>query len=415
MLGVPALAGEVVGLLRSVDEPGARHETLRALAGAELDELFGVLASGSLPLPDVTPDAVPFGTPTARALSHLQREALLDAIRTTPPAGLRRFLEETVTGEADAGARRAALEVLAPVATASDLPYAITLVHEELPRRSREFEALVATVLERDARGYARIQDELSTKDEPVRAALIHGVGSASSVEAMRLLNRLLFNNDPRLVLALGEIARLAEVLAPPYDGTVVEAVRGFLSSTDPAVLAAAAEAVAAFDDATAVRDLIPLVDHDSSQVRSAARLALSDLTDLDFSDSQRWLLWYDAEREWWDSRWPALRPALRAAERDTIVPLLAETVSRRLERESLVTEIIPHLGHPDEVVRRLACQSLGQLGVWSATPSLLAAMNDPDEAVARSAWRALCTITRQDLAFDFTSCARFLEQAGEQ
>ena len=411
----PAAGGQgVVEVLREVGSPAAASEALAQLAQADLGEVFDVLASGSLPLANVAEDA-PLGTMRATALTADQRGCLLATLGATPSHELRRFLHGHVTPDAPRGARRAALELLAPIAGAADLDFAISLVQGQTRRTGEAFEQVVASMLARDHRALERVRHALSTDDERLRRGLIQGVGASDARAALPLLVSLLFADDPHLELLLEQVARIARRDPSRPDERTIDAVRPFLAADGAGVVAAAADAVTALGDTAAIPDLIALLEYEASTVRAAAKGALVQLTGLHFTTPRRWFLWYEAERDWWDTRWPTLAPALRNADRESITSLLAETIGKRLERQWLAAEIVLLLDHADPLVRRLACQSLGQLGAPSATPALVGAMSDLDETVARSAWSALVAITGRDLPNNPSEVSQILDVAKDR
>ncbi|MFT5052543.1 MAG: HEAT repeat protein [Chlamydiales bacterium] len=410
-----AAAGDVADVLRGVDTEAAAVAAQATLAQADLAEVFQVLADGTLPLPGIDPDEVAFGTMVATALTDLQRQCARDAVSAMPATTFRQFLIREVTPETSRGMRKTALQLLTPMSERGDLAYGLALAEDDLPRLARDFEAFVASLLVHDAQAYSLVQAQLATKNADLRAALIRGIGAAGDERGLRLLNRFLFGDDDHIELLLEQVARLARSNPQSDVDTVATSVRHFLTSDEPNVVAAAALALGAFSDSAAIPELIELADHDSGSVRAGVKSSLRELTGMRFPTSRRWFLWYEAEREWWDTRWPSLASGLRSADRETITSLLAETIGKRLERDWLATEVSGLLAHDDELVRRLACQNLGQLGTDSVIPDLLGAMTDFDEAVAKTAWQSLREVTQMDLPFDSAACSQILEEARDQ
>jgi len=414
-LAPPAGAGDAASMLRAVETQAGAVAVHEKLAAVDLADLFGILVVGTIPLPGVDPEGAAFGARVSTALTGLQRQCALNAIAARPPASLRRFLAAQVTPEESRSMRKTALLLLAPIAGSRDLAYGVSLVDGDLPRLARDFESFVSSTLTNDDLAHSLVKEMLRTSDTALRATLIRGVGAAGSERGLALLDRFLYADDPNLELLLCQIARLARVIGQVDDEALSTSVRHFLTGEEPGIVGAAARAAGALGDTAAIPELIALLDHESGTVRGSVKDSLTELTGLRFATRRRWFLWYDSERAWWDTRWPSLAPALRTATRDTITSLLAESIGKRLERDLLAREVAALLDHDDELVRRLACQSLGQLGTAPVIPDLLSAMSDVDEAVAMSAWASLCDITRLDLPNDPSACSQILEEARDR
>ena len=227
-------------------------------------------------------------------------------------------------------------------------------------------------------------------------------MGDAGVREGLRVLAPLLFARDEFTAIVLAQIGSIAERVGPPFTESLVSDVRPFLHSQDSGVRAASARAVGHLGDIDSMARLIELLDTTSAQVRSESLSSLKQIAGRTFgTDTKRWQSWHLGELAWWRSTWPNLRETLQSSEPAEVAQAMRAVVRRRLFRDQVAEEVSKLLFDPDPILRRLACQSLGQLGSEVPLIALMGTLDDPDEEVARSAHQALARLTSLQLPAD--------------
>ena len=106
---------------------------------------------------------------------------------------------------------------------------------------------------------------------------------------------------------------------------------------------------------------------------------------------------------------------AARLQDDDRSVRWIAAQVLKRFSTfdhyETVMSDTFTLLGSPDAMVRRKACEALGNLGDAGVAKALLNLLGDPDPEVKSTAHEALVALTKEDLGEEQDDWMPWLEQ----
>jgi hypothetical protein len=389
---------------RSPDAPSADQLAARIAGcgpgalGAQLDLLV------ARRVPQCGPDDQP------QILSVPQRVILLDGLARMGSARARAELETRLAAAPrDPALALAAVDVLGAVGSVDDL----RRLAELAPRRGAEERALT-----REARSSLRAAGaSILRRSDAAWRAWATGVCSVDPAAGRELLDAVGEVRDPRALGVLHQVARCR----PELEDHAIALAAGCAPSTDAALRADFAawalnalagarrerarlllRALGAHDDGEAVPALIGTLTHEDRALRQAARDALHAMTGLGLpADASAWGAWYELELRWNENERARCRELLASRQRETVAGVLREYAARRVHRSRLAGDVEPLLGAADPTVRRLACMTLRELRAPGSCQALAGALADPDPAVARTAWEALCAISGLELPQD--------------
>lgn len=249
----------------------------------------------------------------------------------------------------------------------------------------------LTSILERDSTAFGALRSTVESAPAAFGATAVAALGESDGRRALETLTALI--DLPRIDAAAvtSAIESVGRRALPPFDPYLLRRMREQSQAADPRQRAAALRACGALRDDEALPLLISGVSDDHSSVRSAATAALAEQTGLRFgNDPQRWASWYAGEVSWWESSAPSAIQRLGDEDLAVVVAALAEIVPHRLRRERLATAVAELLGHDSAELRRLACQSLEQLGGRTLAPAIVERLADVDDSVRASAHRCL-------------------------
>jgi hypothetical protein len=379
----------------------------RALAslrdGESKEEVGARLRVLGLPAMQALLDAWAMGI-DGRVLSDQEARIVQGAILALPTRSVLRHLEENLSPQiATYAQKRNAFAILGQIGHPKSISFMVTLASTARDDRTApHLQAALAGVARRDTRALDTIRDESFHTDDWLTPVLLRSMGDAGVREGLRVLAPLLFARDEFTAIVLAQIGSIAERVGPPFTESLVSDVRPFLHSQDSGVRAASARAVGHLGDIDSMARLIELLDTTSAQVRSESLSSLKQIAGRTFgTDTKRWQSWHLGELAWWRSTWPNLRETLQSSEPAEVAQAMRAVVRRRLFRDQVAEEVSKLLFDPDPILRRLACQSLGQLGSEVPLIALMGTLDDPDEEVARSAHQALARLTSLQLPAD--------------
>lgn len=322
---------------------------------------------------------------------------------------------------------------------------AITAALRELaePPMARNLAAALADADEKEQAAIARVLGVLGGADAVATLSRMldaENVVAAAAAEALVTATEVAHDEITRSIIN-GDSARRLVMLPRMTSRTAVAAVTGCLSDLDPRVRVAACDALGRLGAATEVEAMFKLLGDSHPRVAQAAvaaiqaiggpaveRLALAAAGDDDPGVRRaaiRILSYFG-----WSSALPVLLDAVRDSdprvvdaaiqglpfvqEPRALVELLAaardenprkrasaaRALGRCRDEIRVVAALLRHLGDDDAWVRYYGCQSLGRLGVETATAAIARLLDDPAGQVRVAAIEALSHL-RGELAFE--------------
>jgi HEAT repeat protein len=186
-------------------------------------------------------------------------------------------------------------------------------------------------------------------------------------------------------------------------DPRVAEAVRAAIDSEEPAARREAVNAAAQLADYEAVGALIRRLEDEHPGVRDNARRALEQLSRLRLGpEVQRWRVWHELNRRWWNADWPALRRELLTGDHETVIEALRSVAGRRYRHHEIAAVVVRVLDRTEEpLLLRYACLTLAALDSRPAAAALVPLLDDPRPTVRESAHECLLRLTELDLPAD--------------
>jgi len=378
----------LVQSMRSGDSAQDVARRLRALGLRAMPALFDVWSKGL----------------DGQALREQEVLVVRGAVLALPGRQVVTFLEDTlVPSEGSPRSRQNALDVFAELGDATDIGYMVLLGsygHGE--RNGRALENALAMIAARDPRAFDRLRAEWTPPDEWLTPYLLRAVGQSGQRDGLRVLAPWLFGEGCFTAEVLSQVGNIAQRVGPPFADALVSGVRSHLYSEDVGVRAQATRATGLLGDVTGMSRLIKLLASSAAQVRSEALSSLQLISGRTFgADTKRWRSWYLGELAWWEGSWPALREGLHSAEPAEFAQAIRAVVRRRLFRDLVAEELAPLLFDADPLIRRLACQGLGQLGSHIPLDQLVDCLYDQEEDVGLSAHQALLRLTSHELPME--------------
>lgn len=326
------------------------------------------------------------------------RESVSAALAGQPLDALRAFLRAEVAADGGALERAVALELLARVGNAADLPLALDLARTpagatEAPPQTA-LEQTVVELLRRDARALEQLGGLLRFAPESLRPPLVRAAGSVPSAASLQLLTELLDDAQLR-VLALTQAGRVLAAGVRPPDERLVVRIERLLSGGGTVEQREAAVVLGKLGDFESVPDLIGLLEHGDRGVRENALWSLRQITGLKVGGNpKRWRGWYDAELGWWRAEAQRVFRLLHSGDQAQMVAAINEIAGRRYLRHDLARELTAALDSPSPEVLRMTCAALACLGSPTAVPELRARRDHPNAEVRRAVDRALAALT---------------------
>ena len=314
------------------------------------------------------------GTP----LTSAQVDLLVDHLLNGPAGRATALIRSTHSTDLSDMAAGARMQLFGELGRAQDIEALMALLPESATTRlTTTMERALGALFDRDPLTFARARG-LGGNAPLAERVLIRALSATGDVRALQALTPLLIGNSQNLDAALLAVAELARS-GVPTDWSIADSARGHLTTPDINVMCAAASLAGAVLDGDSIPELIVLLGHEALDVRRASRRSLQEISGLRHGhDAARWRSWYEVETHWMNSEWPSLKLALDSGDVPKTLGALGVVAAHRLDRRKLVTSVEPLLFAFDERIRNHAARSLGELGVRSAIPSLISALEDP-------------------------------------
>jgi HEAT repeat protein len=161
---------------------------------------------------------------------------------------------------------------------------------------------------------------------------------------------------------------------------------------------------------ASAVPDLLALLDDGDPRVRAAAASSLAQLgerpSDL---DPARWSEWYGRELGWRQERAPRLLQAFASPGAGPAGEALRELFAHPLWRRELAREVAAGLAKAPRPVGVSACAMLEREALRDAIPGLVQALDARDVRLRKAAWSALKATSGETLPLDREAWQEFV------
>jgi hypothetical protein len=290
---------------------------------------------------------------------------------------------------------RAALDVLSRAGAARDAAIALLFLRAGL---EGDVEDTIRSMAARDPRTLAVLDGLVQELSVEARTVLVRAVERVATRrrDLAGALRRASARRARRSARAAG--TPRAGPGQPPADG-VYSVVRDVLAGSDSESLRAAIVASGRMEDADAIPHLIAILRTGAMGASTDAVWSLERITGLRLGrEVQRWDTWYAREQDWWREESSTTFSALdhgkpggarHGAARDRQAPRLAPQARRR--GRAVAAGSRPGGGPargPDPAGIELALRRRG----------LAQALERPEPAVVREAWRTLRSTTRKDL-----------------
>jgi HEAT repeat protein len=225
-------------------------------------------------------------------------------------------------------------------------------------------------------------------------------LASCNRPAAVGLLCKL-FGRDPALDLAaLEALARLGEQFPWRVGDDVAARLRTALRRDDPTLRANVARALGRMKDASSFESLLALLKDRDPAVTRTAQWALREISGQSRKlEPEEWQGWYEAELSWWKEEGQGWLEMLDPEDSARLSEALRELLAHPLARDGVADALGSSLSALDPAAKLVACGALERLGSRRAVPALVECLFDPSEELRATAWRALRSLTGQDLA----------------
>ena len=401
-------AGALLAAQRSASADGASHEgdqlalarSLAALGGEAVPTLFDVLVERRYRA-EVDGELAPY------PLAPWQATAVSAALVTLPRDAVLAFLRERVLGSEERAAQTTALALCSELGGARALRLMLDIADaaqaggEALDAALQmEFEHAAAALMAREPETVHDLRQMWRGIADHMLAPAVRAVGRSESVEGIELLADQLGWRADLDLLMLVQVGRLALYVPADFDsGEVVDVLRAYLASSEPALRREAAVDLGRLGAEEAVLDLVALLDDDGPRVSEKALEALHRITGMRLPGArERWRAWHAEELRWMREERPAVLAQLESRDLADVVAAIGELSRRRLFRGEIALDLSQTLWVEDPFVRTLGCIALSHLGSSAAVPALVEVLGDSDERVRSAARAALERITGEDL-----------------
>lgn len=340
-------------------------------------------------------------------LSEIQETIVLRTLEGYDRETVLGHLEPRLAAGSEPRLRHSAMLVLGHAGRANDL---MQLFELALPSSELALERPMARALERAVAALVRrvpeaieqlIQLRRITRSE-LFPSLIAAVGAAGDPRGLAYLAEVLYWSEPLALDVLSQVPRLGPSGEVSLDEPMRARLRVFLAPDRPGHCRAAITALTALLDLESVGTFIGLLSAEDRGLRENAHWALKQLTGLAYSPTpETWSRWHQSELSWMvRSRAPEFHRLLQgdAAEAaDALRTILVHPFARG----ELCATLPELLKSRHATLRELACRSLGELEVVSATEKLVWTLEDPVVEVRQAAHAALRRLTRLDLPLE--------------
>lgn len=232
-------------------------------------------------------------------------------------------------------------------------------------------------------------------------AALIEGVGSVSSPEALQALTDLASARNDLHREVLAQLARSQPRVYGASTRAAAAFAHRYLGNFDLQKRRLAAEACGRLGDPASFQPLVDLLEDDHVAVREAASESLQALTRRTRTwSAERWRRWYDEESDWLQDLGDLRTDLLQGELQHARLAILSIGAHPLLADETLDVLRIG-LDRPEADLRVLTCREMAGLRRAEALPYLVHLLDDRSDAVRQLAHRILCETASRNLGFD--------------
>ena len=372
---------------------------LVALGPQAAPALFSVATGESVEALLTDDDPAAWMCPTDRV-----SELALAALAELPGVPVRALLRAETRARPEREVRVVALHVLGRQGSAEGLALTFELLAEsgdELEQRavrSVAGDALLA-MLRSDGATAAALERPLLAAPRAAQHMACEALARCNRPAAVALVTKL-FGIDPELDLAaLEALTQLGERYPWRVGDDVLARLRKALGREDARLRAEVARGLGRLKDGQSFRALVALLeDRDSAVVRAAqwALCAISGETRI--LERAHWLRWFEAESAWCRDEAPAWIEAVDPADPARLAEAVRVLLDHPLARDPVVDALASTLPAFAPEAQRIACGALERLGSRRCVPALVELLFESDEGVRSSAWRALRTLTGEEL-----------------
>lgn len=381
---------------------------LRGLGPDVIEPLLDVLFAHEVP--PVQPDE------THQTLSIEQREILLATLSSFHAARTLHSAELRLAAQPSAVARVAGLWVYSAVGDVPELARAVQLAHVEretkLPAKCEEaFRAAVTKILVRNPAGFSGLSGLVLRAPPELHRSFVFAIGDTRDPRGQETFARLLTFREDLVDVTVAQCRLLGPPLEPEVREELGRVLEPLLDSTAPQLCAAACRALGEIENENSIPRLIELLESTELTVRENALWALKRCSRLNLPPrAEAWSRWFREMQAWWDERAHGLFVDLRDGQRLERMLALEELGRVAIYRDEITDHVTPLLSDGDVLVRRRACDTLHALGMRSAAPALLTALEDSDGEVRSKARGALEALLARTLPDDPSECRRLLK-----
>lgn len=395
-----------------VEASAALDQRLDELRSRDAGALLEVLALGGVPAAWRPDESSLWVLPNA-SLQWIK--AGLSRLRL---ADLRSLCERVQGAEEREVMRLKAMQLLGELGTVKDLRLMLGLA---APRGSRggvvpisnrrKLEAALIRMCEQDSRVPGALGGLFRELHEGLQPSIIRVLGQHAGQDSLELLSDTLGVAAHLDAYVLNAISQCARSVAHPIDSRILSRVHACLEDPDPHVSMGAMVALGALEDFEAIPFLTDALEHEDSQVRRQALLALRELTGLGYGlEAKRWRDWYQRESDWWKHEALGLRQDLLTGDQRVARAALERIARGSLDRHRLAEFLLPGLARPEPHLVILSCAALERLASPRALSPLVALLHQRNEAVVEAAHGALMGITQMKLPMDPALWAKQLD-----
>jgi HEAT repeat protein len=330
-------------------------------------------------------------------------DVALAALAQAPPRKVVERLHELTTGEPDLGAHLAEARVLAALRSSLGLPRLLEIVGAlELELfspavRSTLSEAFIA-LLEADLRSFTVLENGLANLGPAQKLFLCETLVASRRPQAADLLERMIEVGGEVRLSALEGLVSLAAQVPWRVHLDVAGELRSLQGVEDARVRAMVLSGYGRLADCNALPVLIGALEDRDAGVRKAAHGALVKLSGRrDLATVEQWNAWRQSETQWWRDQGQPQLLAL-AADEAQMAAVLRATIPHPVARVPLAEALITLMPGLSPDAQRMACGTLGRLGLPQAIPALIGVLFGAEGRTREAAWQALRALSGESL-----------------
>jgi len=371
--------------------------------------LRAVVELGSSYVPavfDVLAGSAPPASPEGPFLTGERRAFLLEVVGQWPLGEVLAELSDVLPADATLDERLLVVELLGAVGDRDAIEPMIELLVGVNPaaiqhrRVHDKVSSALRSALNADPRGYAELErcvfPPSGTALEAAQISCVAKVlGQGGRGSGVAFLGRCLGRSRQLDVTVLEALGAMRPWESEVLGGDCAKLVARKLRSSSPEVRRASAIAAGKLGAFEATDQLVGLLADPEAKVGAAAHWALRELSGLDWPpDPERWRVWYQIERDWFDSSFETLIDEVRREDRGRAVQALRELSSHAPFRTRVVEPLAPLLASTDAALVSAVCGALQRLDAGGAVPYLVAALDGAEPAARESIVACLQRLT---------------------